>query len=431
VRIISEQSELTGQVAIPGSKSHTIRAVALASLAEGTSAIRQPLDSLDTRSAVCCYRALGADIDTDAGDPPGSIWRVQGAAGQVRAPDDVIDVGNSGTTLRVAMGSAALLRQGAAVFTGDHQIRRRPAGPLIKSLNDLGAKAFSTRGNDLPPFVIGGTLRGGGTEMQVISSQYLTSLLLASPLAEGDTEIVVTELNEKPYVEMTLSWLDRLGIRYVNHEFKCFHVPAGQTIKAFDCTVPADFSSATFFLCAAALVGKDVTLSGLDMADTQGDKAVMDYLRAMGARIEIDHDRKTVTVHAAGLKGTELDLNATPDALPAMAVVGCFAQGATRLLNVPQARLKETDRIAVMTQELTKLGAKVKELPAGLEIRHGKLTGGTVHGHDDHRVVMALAVAGLACDKPVTIEGAEAAAVTFPNFVELMRKLGARMRTER
>ena len=212
MNMVSRKSQLTGAVRMPGSKSHTIRAVALACLADGRSTIRQGLDSLDTRSAVQCYRALGAEIETNLGDPPGGIWQVTGTAGKLVAPQNVIDVGNSGTTLRVALGSATLLDHGAAVFTGDSQIRRRPAGPLIKSLNDLGAEVFSTRGNDLAPLVVRGPLRGGRTEMEAISSQYATSILLAAPLGRGDTELVLTLLNEKPYVEVTLGWLDRLGI---------------------------------------------------------------------------------------------------------------------------------------------------------------------------------------------------------------------------
>jgi 3-phosphoshikimate 1-carboxyvinyltransferase len=423
--LIASQSELTGRVRMPGSKSHTIRAIALAAMAEGKSVIRRPLDSLDAQSAVRCYRGLGAKIDIEAGDSVNPVWTVEGVGGKPVVPENVIDVGNSGTSLRLALGSAALIDRGTIVFTGDHQIRRRPAGPLIKSLNDLGARVWSTRENNLPPFVVQGRLTGGKTEMEAISSQYLSALLLSCPLAEGDSEIVLTLLNEQPYVEMTLAWLDRLGVRYTNNNFKSFAIPGGQRYAGFDCDVPADFSSATFFLCAAALAGKDVEILGLDMNDTQGDKAVVSYLRQMGAKIEITDE--AIVVSKAELKGADLDLNATPDALPAMAVTACFAEGRTKLYNVAQARIKETDRIAVMTAELKKLGANIRELPDGLEIEPAKLHGGTVEGHDDHRVVMAMSLAGLRTEEPVVIRGAEAAAVTFPDFAELMQSLGADM----
>ncbi len=421
MKLISSQSELTGQVRMPGSKSHTIRAVAFASLAGGKSVIRQPLDSLDAQSAVGCFRALGATIDIKSHD----LWEIQGVSGRPQVPDNVIDVGNSGTSLRLALGAASLVEKGAVVFTGDEQIRRRPAGPLLKSLNDLGAKARSTRDNNLAPYVVEGRLSGGTTDMEAISSQYLSSLLINCPLASDTSEIVLTLLNEQPYVEMTLAWLDRLGIKYLNDSFKRFTVPGGQKYSGFECAVPADFSSATFFLCAAALAGKDVRLLGLDMNDTQGDKAVIDYLRQMGAVIDVTSE--AIVVSKAKLHGVEVDLNATPDALPAMAVTACFAEGRTRLHNVPQARIKETDRIAVMNAELTKLGARIREFPDGLEIEGGGLHGGTVDGHGDHRVVMAMAVAGLVTDEPVTILGSEAAAVTFPTFNHLMRDLGAKV----
>jgi len=195
-----------------------------------------------------------------------------------------------------------------------------------------------------------------------------------------------------------------------------------------DRAIPADFSSATFFLGAGALGDNDVLLRGLDMTDTQGDKAVVDYVRQMGAQVE--ETPEGIRLRAGDLTGCELDLNATPDALPTMAVLGCFAKGATRLVNVPQARVKETDRITVMSAELARLGARVEELEDGLVVHQSNLTGAEVQGHGDHRVVMALAVAGCAIPGTTIIHGAEAAAVTFPEFADSMVSLGASITTE-
>ncbi len=190
--------------------------------------------------------------------------------------------------------------------------------------------------------------------------------------------------------------------------------------------MPADFSSATFFLVAAAVTGSRLFLRGLDMADTQGDKAVVDMLKEMGCTVSVE--RGGLSIEGPDeLRGGTFDLNATPDALPGMAVAGCLARGETRLTNVPQARIKETDRIAVMARELGRMGADATELPDGMVLRHSRLRGAEVEGHGDHRVVMALAVAALAADGPTTIHGAEAAAVTFPDFVDLMRQAGADM----
>lgn len=420
MKLMCERSRLEGRVEIPGSKSHTIRAVAIASLAPGASRIGHPLVSEDTKAAVRTYRALGADIDTSRGEE----WTVEGTGGELTTPADVIDVANSGTTLRIGLGSAALLQKGLAVFTGDAQILLRPAGPLAASLNDLGARVRSTCGNGCAPFVVEGCLRGGVTMIEAVSSQYLTSLLINTPLAEYDTRIHVALLNERPYVEMTLDWLRRQGIRLVHDGFKEFHVAGDQTYEPVARRIPGDFSSATFFLAAGAFGDNDLTVCGLDMNDTQGDRAVLDYLCAMGVRVSVED--AGIRVRPGALSGCEIDLNATPDALPMMAVLGCFAKGTTRLVNVPQARLKETDRIAVMRAELERLGARVEELEDGLVVHESALHGGVVDGHGDHRVVMALAIGAMMIDQQVTILGSEAAAVTYPGFVESLNRLGGK-----
>ena len=419
MKLIVRQSRPQGAVAIPGSKSHTIRAVVIASLAHGESCIRKPLNSLDTQAAARACRAFGARIEEQGED-----WIVQGVGGALHVPDDVVDVANSGTTLYVLLGTGALL-DGCAVFTGDEQIRKRPAQPLIDSLRDLGADIFSTRGNGMVPIVVRGPLKGGTTSMEALTSQWVTGLLINAPLAERDTEIRVSGLNEQPYVQITLNWLESQDIDVSHDNMEVFRIRGGQSYHGYSAQVPADFSSATFFLCAGALDGAKVLLQGLDMNDSQGDKAVVGMVRDMGAAVDEGADGIRVT--GRGLQGIEIDMNATPDAIPAMAVVGCLAEGATRLVNVPQARVKETDRIAVMHEELAKMGAEVEELPDGLVLHHSALKGARVDGHGDHRVVMALAVAGLAAEGVTEIESAEAMGVTFPDFVELMTGLGADM----
>jgi len=419
VNFVCHKSQLRGDVTIPGSKSHTIRAVAIASLAAGTSRIEAPLDSGDARSAVRAFTALGAKIDCQP-----DVWTVQGTGGELRAPSEVIDVGNSGTTINIAIGSAALVRQGQVTLTGDHQIQRRPSGALLTALNDLGAHAESTRGNGCPPIIIRGRLKGGTTTIECKSSQYLTSLLINCPLADGNTVIKIPVLEEKPYVEMTLDWLTRQGIKLDRTGLSEFRIPGKQTYRPFTRRIPADFSSATFFLCAGVLGDNDVTVRGLDLADPQGDKAVIDYLKQMGTRIEVLPDGG-IRVRPGKLTGCRIDMNATPDALPMMAVVACFAAGKTTLGNVAHARIKETDRIATMREELTKLGAEVTELPDGLVIEGSQLTGTEVDGHHDHRIAMAMAVAGCSIPGTTTVRTAESATITFPTFTNCMRGLGA------
>ena len=417
MEFIVKPSRLSGAVAIPGSKSHTIRALAFALLGSGTSVIELPLDSSDTRSCRAMIEMFGARVDSAAG-----AWSVTGTGGDLTAPADVIDVGNSGTSLYIGMGIASLANA-HAVFTGDHQIRSRPADGLITAINDLGGGAFSTRGNGMPPIVIKGRITGGSTSVLAVTSQYLTSLLIAAPCARRDTVIRVPLLNEKPYVTMTLGWLDRLGIRYGNSNYEAFSIPGGQSYPNFREEISADFSSATFFLVAAAVTGSELVLKGLDWNDTQGDKDVVTILKAMGAEVQIGV--REIRIRGGKLKGGIFDLNAMPDSLPALSVAACFAEGETRLLNVPQARLKETDRIRVMHDELSKMGALIEELPDGLVIRKSGLRGRRVNGNSDHRVAMALAVAGLAADGETIIETAESVSVTFPNFSDLILSVGA------
>ena len=422
MKLIVKKSRLKGTVVIPGSKSHTIRAVAIASLAAGESLIHNPLESSDTQAAVACYRALGAEINTS--DP--KLWKVKGTGGAITTPQEIIDVGNSGTTLRIAMGSAALTQAGQTIsFTGDEQIQTRPVGPLMNALGELGAKCKSLKNNGKVPVEITGKLAGGTTTIAATTSQYLSSLLLCAPLAYKDSLIDVTLLNEPGYVQMTLDWLDKQQIEYENQQFRKFIIKGNQSYKAFNDKIPADFSSATFFLCAAAISAEQVTLLGLDFTDSQPDKAVVDYLKAMDADISIGPN--SVTVKAATLKGAELDMNKTPDALPAMAVTAAFAKGTTKLLNVPQARSKETDRIKCMAEELKKMYIDVEELPDGLIIGPGKPKHAELHGWADHRIVMALSLAGMNLDAQCTIDTAEAINVTFPGYVELMKGIGANM----
>ncbi len=417
--------KVDGEVCIPGSKSHTIRAVLIASMAEGTSRIRNPLYSADTRSCIAACRAFGAQIH----ESPDCIT-VSGTGGAPHEPSEVIDVGNSGTTLYLAVSMAALI-DGSTVFTGDNQILSRPVGPLLESLKDLGATIEYLESIGYPPFRITGPIHTGETSIVCETSQYLSSLLLALPLIHSDkkeySRIHVPLLNERPYIQISLDWLAGQGIHLHGGDWSEWEVTSGQRYSAFDKAIPGDFSSASFFLCAAAMTGSKLRLTGLDMNDSQGDKAVVGILEEMGCSVWAEADSVSIAgpghpdCPAARLKGGQFDLNAIPDALPILACCACFASEEVALVNVAQARLKETDRIAVMTAELTKMGADIEERPDGLLIRPSRLSGCYVHGHGDHRVVMSLAIAGLAAESgETTIDTAESAAVTFPNFFELL-----------
>ncbi|NQT60618.1 MAG: 3-phosphoshikimate 1-carboxyvinyltransferase [Bacteroidetes bacterium] len=438
---IAAQGNISGTIAIPSSKSQTIRALLIASAAEGVSRLHNPLDSQDTLSCFSFCKSIGAEIVKSD-----TYWDVTGISGTDKARELslkytkenplVLDVGNSGTTLYLGAGFAASLGI-PVILTGDEQIRSRPVENLLNSLRDLGAEvSFTIPESHLPPSAIKGApgcppvyikgpLQGGSTSIDCPTSQYLSCLLLAAPAAMGQSTIEVTLLNEAPYAEMTMEWLDDQEIPYQHEGMSQFTFPGKSRYQSFEKLIPGDYSSASFFFCAAAVTGSTLTIDGLVENDSQGDKAVLGWLEQMGCTISWDGDAVTVSGSAPGkLKGIDIDLNAAPDALPILAVTGCFAGGTTRLLNVPQARIKETDRIEVMAKELTLLGADITELEDGLVIQGvGKLSGGVVEGHGDHRVIMSLAVAGLCTETPLTITGAEATSVTFPTFFSLLDKI--------
>ena len=426
----------SGTVRIPASKSHTIRRLIIASLAGGVSQIMYPLDSLDAQSCAAACRVLGASITENRDQGRLVSYTVEnsfkckndgGKKGDCHLFKRFIDVGNSGTTLYLAMAAAGLDSE-PFEFTGDEQIQRRSAAPLLEALSGLGIRAESVKGNGCVPAIIQGPWKGGKVSLPCPTSQYLSAILLAAPLAPAGTvtEIDVPLLNERPYVEMTLSYLSAQGIPWTHDgNFSHFVIPGGAAWKPLSGPVPGDFSSAAFPACAAAISGGKVTILGLDPNDLQGDKYFLEMLAAMGCAVnwEKDPDGYRLTVSRSGpLRGGRFDLNATPDLLPAAAVTAAFAEGDTALVNVAHARIKETDRIAAMAAELAKLGVRCTELADGL-IVHGVgdgVSGGCVDGRGDHRIVMAFAAAALAAQSPVEIDSAESAAVTYPGFLDLL-----------
>jgi 3-phosphoshikimate 1-carboxyvinyltransferase len=422
--IARKTARLAGEISIPGSKSHTIRGVVMAALANGTSRLENPLDSADTLAAFNAACALGARIDSSRPEE----WFIEGFGSHPRPPAGPINMLNSGTSTNL-FASVAALGDFEVIIDGDSSIRKRPVQHLLNALQQLGVKAESIEKNGCPPLRIKGPLRGGGeAEVECRSSQYVSSLLITCPLIDSDqtTIIRVRNLCEGPYIEMTLDWLKALGIRWEQEGYECFRIPGGQHYQPFSREIPADWSSATFPLCAAAMIkGSDCLIKGLDINDSQADRQVLEHLQKMGAHIELND--QGIRVCGEHLHGAELDLNNTPDALPAMAAAACVAEGVTVIKNVAHARIKETDRIKVMAEELGRMGARIKETPDGLIIEESVLHGAVVQGHHDHRVVMALSLAAMAAEGTTRITTAGAVNVTFPGYVGLMQGLGAGM----
>jgi len=418
LKLTTKKSSLKGEILIPASKSHTIRAVAVAAMAEGRSFLRNPLESADARSALMAAGEFGARVKVDH-----DVWVIDGIGGNISNVASFIDVANSGTSLRIFSALAALSSH-PITFDGDSSIRKRPMTPLLNALKDLGVSTKSL--NDKCPFTVRGPIMGGNTLVNGISSQFLTALLFSTPLAKADTEIRVENLHEKPYVEITLDWLRNQHIQFEQKGLEWFKIKGNQSYKAFDRQIPADFSSATFALCAAAITQSEILIKGLDFNDHQGDKKIFGFLEKMG--VKLTHKKEGVLVTGKALKGMDIDMNDTPDALPALAVVGCFASGRTRLLNVEQARLKECDRIKAITSELKKMGAKIEELQDGVVIEESELKGTKVHGYNDHRMVMALGVAGMATGGETVVDTAESVSVTYPGFIDDFKSLGANLK---
>ncbi len=416
MKFITKKSKINGEIIVPGSKSHTIRAFYFAMLADGKSRIKSPLMSSDALSSITVSKAFGAKIIDKK-----NLFEVDGVNGKPIIPENVIDVGNSGTTINIGLSVAALV-DGYTVFTGDHQIRNRPVAPLQAALNNLGASVNTTRNNGNPPVIVKGRAKGGTTHLDGISSQYLTSLLVSCPLLDNDTTVIMDRLFEIPYVDITLWWLNKLGIKVENDNYTSFYIPGRQNYRCFEETIPGDFSSATFFIALGAIPGNRVKLRNLDMSDPQGDKLVLKIVESMGAKVIYNND--SIEIIGDELTGLEIDMNSIPDALPAISALACLCEGTTTIRNVKNARLKETDRIKVMHDELSKLGADIKEIEDGLIIKKSKLNGGIVNGYHDHRIVMAMSIIGQTISEELTIETAEAVNVTFPDFAEFLKNAG-------
>lgn len=416
-----EPKRLQGTVEIPASKSQTIRAFLIAAAAKGKSVIHHPLLSSDTLSAIEAVKTLGADVSFSADNKTAYVT----SNGLQAEKGTVIDAGNSGTTLYLLLPMLGALSEEVTI-TGDDQLRKRPVGPLSAALQALGAESKDCDGK--PPVSIKGPIRGGRTVIECRTSQYLSGLLLASPLSTGRTVIDCPILFEKPYVTLTLRWLDKEGIEYtISDDYMHAEIEGGQVYKPFEEYIPGDFSSASFFFVAAAISGTSITVQGLDKDDPQGDKAILSILEKMGARIEWNGNAVTVT-GPERLSGGEFDLNAIPDTLPILAIAAAAACGDTHLTNVSQARIKETDRIKCMHENLARLGVEAEEESDGLLIHgRGKIQGASVKGYGDHRIIMSMAIASAVADGPIIIDDERAAAVTFPTFFELLDTLRSRL----
>jgi 3-phosphoshikimate 1-carboxyvinyltransferase len=415
-------SRVRGTARAPPSKSYTHRAILAAGYADQVE-VREALVSADTRATMRAVGAFGGSVDRDD-----RTLTIQGFGGRPSVPDDVIDCANSGTTTRLITACSALA-PGLTVITGDDSLRSRPQGPLLDAIEQLGGRAESTRGNDQAPLVVGGGIDGGRVSIPGdVSSQYVSALLMAGAVTDSGIEIdLETELKSAPYVEITREVLTDFGVETTASDAG-FTVPGGQAYAAPDgYAVPGDFSSISYLLAIGALAAEDSIVVQGAHPSAQGDTAVVDTLGRMGADLAWNRAAGRIEIERSALSGVTVDVGDTPDLLPTYAVLGAAAAGTTTIENCEHVRYKETDRVSAMAESLEKMGASVEEAPDRLTV-HGEeseLEGATLDGRGDHRIVMALAVAGLVSDGETTITGAGHVDVSFPGFFDLLFELGA------
>lgn len=420
-QFVVRPSSLKGELKIPGSKSQTLRALLFGTLAEGMTRIDSPLFSTDSDAMVSACRKLGAVVQKGS-----DHFVVKGVGGKIHSPTDEIDAGNSGIVLRFCSAVAALSSQPVTI-TGDHSIcNQRPMRPLIDALNQLKVKIDFLGKEGFAPLRIQGPLISGHAEVSGEDSQPVSALLIAGAFSEGGLSLSVKNPGEKPWVQLTLNWLDRLDISYEAEGFTRYRLQGGSRISGFHYIVPADLSSLAFPVAQAIISGTELILTGVDLEDAQGDKALFDVFQKMGAILEYDHVKKRLHVRKSKkLHGVEVDINSFIDAIAILAVVACFAEGETRIYNASVARQKECNRIEALVKELKKMGATIQETLDGLIISGSKLVGANVHSHFDHRMAMALTVAALNANGESVIESIDCIDKTYPNFATDWIQAGA------
>ena len=423
-QLIAKPSVLQGQISIPPSKSHTMRAILFAALAIGKSHIENYLPSSDTDAMIHACRVLGATIKCLE-----NKLEIIGINGRIAFSSAIIHAGNSGIILRFFTALSGICSL-PLVVTGDDSIRnQRPLSPLLDGLRQLGVSVKSLRGNDFAPVIIQGPFQTDYACISGEDSQFVSGLLIAMAFANHAIELEVKNPGEKPWVALTLAWFDRLGIVYQNENFEHYQLQGHSSYTAFNYSVPGDFSSAAFPMAAALITNSKIILRNLDLNDSQGDKQLIFVLEKMGALFKYNECDQTLVVEKTSqLVGIDIDINDLIDALPILAVVACFAEGTTVIRNAKIARSKECDRIHIMYKELTKMGAQIIEKEDGLVISHSILHGQTVCSHGDHRVAMALAVAGLQAHGRTIIEDAACLSKTYTNFVEDFQTVGAQIK---
>ena len=417
-----EKSEINGKIICPPNKSYTHRAIFLASLAIDKSIIKNILRSGDTNATINACKNFGVEIK-DVGDDITVT-----SARELKLHNNTIDAANSGTTIRIATAISALAND-KIVLTGDSSLKKRPMQPLLDALESLGAKCSSDNGS--PPISVAGMIKGGEVKIPGnVSSQFISALMITAPKLENGLILNIQgKLVSKPYVDATIAMMKKFGAEVeTKTPYKKYVIPE-QNYKATTLTIPSDFSSLALLLSASVLLGEDLTIQISTGSMPQTDEAIIDILEIMGVVITLD--KNTIKIKSPEkLDGGKFDLSDSPDLIPVIAILALKTSKPIEIFNVEHARYKETDRIAILARELTKLGIKVVEKKDGLILNNSdNLTGADLNPENDHRLFMAFCIAGMYVGD-CTITDPESVKVSYPNFIEEMTRIGAKIKIQ-
>ena len=414
-----EKSEIDGNIECPANKSYTHRAIFLASLAIDKSIIKNILRSEDTKATINTCKNFGVEIKDVGNDITVT------SASELKIHSNTIDAANSGTTIRIAAAIASLAND-KITLTGDSSLKKRPMQPLLDALEYLGAQCTSSNGS--PPISVKGRIKGGEVKIPGnISSQFISALMITAPKLENGLVINInSKLVSKPYIDATIAIMKKFGVDVeTKTPYKKYIIPE-QNYKATTITIPSDFSSLALLLVAAVLLGENLTIKASTGSMPQADEAIIDILEMMGVIITLN--KNTIKIKSPEkLDGGKFDLSNSPDLIPAIAILSLKASKPIEIFNVEHARYKETDRIAIIARELSKLGIKVEEKKDGLILNNSNsLTSANLNSENDHRLFMAFCIAGMYVGN-CTISHPESVEISYPNFISEMKRIGCKI----
>lgn len=412
--------KVTGTVDIPGSKSYTNRALVIASLIKGTVIIKNPLESDDTRAMIECLKKLGIKIEEGAGE-----IRVIGDIGEVSDNEFKLNAGLSGTTIRFILALSCII-PGKKIITGEESLNKRPIGELAGALKDLGAEIEYLGKPGYPPLIVkSSTLKNSRTRLHGdISSQFFSALLMIAPFIGGIEISVMGNQISKPYIDMTTDLMNYFGVKVINENFKKYIVEPGQIYLRKDYIVEGDYSSAGYFLAIATLTKSELILKNLDFNSRQADKNFIKVLEKFESEIRLAGE--DLIIKGKGVKAINIDMENCPDQVQTLAVMLAFATGKSIISGVRSLRIKETERILALQNELSKMGIKTESTIDTLTIYGGNPKPTEISTYSDHRMAMSFAIAGTVLEGMV-INNPEVVTKTFPQFWEKLKEIGVKI----